>query len=68
MESITKVKRYNQGTGGVHLISSFNKDEAMQKAQEVKSSIDTYRSPMIYGPHKNSQGEWVVEVRYYGLD
>lgn len=40
----------------------------MQKAQEVKSSIDPYRSPMIYGPNKNSQGEWVVEVRYYGLD
>lgn len=40
----------------------------MQKAQEVKSSIDYFRSPMIYGPNKNSQGEWVAEVRYYGLD
>ena len=68
MESNTKTKRYNQGTGGVYLISSFNKDEVMQKAQEVKSSIDYFRSPMIYGPNKNSQGEWVAEVRYYGLD
>jgi hypothetical protein len=40
----------------------------MRIAKETKDSIDYYCSPMIYGPNKNSQGEWVAEVRYYGLD
>lgn len=64
----TKTKRLNRGTGGVYLISGFDKDEVLRIAKETKDSLDRYSSPMIYGPNKNSQGEWVAEVQYYGLD
>lgn len=64
----TKIKRLNRGTGGVYLISGFDQEEVMNKAKATKESLDPYRSPLITGPNKNSQGEWVAEVRYYGLD
>lgn len=64
----TKIKRLNRGTGGIYLISGFNIEEVLLKAKATKDSIDPYRSPLISGPNKNSQGEWVCEVRYYGLD
>lgn len=64
----TKTKRLNRGTGGVYLISGFDVAEVLKKAKEIKDSLDSYSSPMVYGPNKNSQGEWVAEVRYYGLD
>jgi|688.fasta_scaffold538067_2 hypothetical protein len=64
----TKKIRKNLGTGGTYLISGQKQEEVMRIAKETKDSIDYYCSPMIYGPNKNSQGEWVAEVRYYGLD
>lgn len=64
----TKKVRKNLGTGGTYLISGQNQEAVMKLANETKESIDPYRSPLIYGPHKNSQGEWVAEVKYYGLD
>lgn len=64
----TKTTRYNRGTGGVYLIAGFDVAEVLKKAKEIKDSLDSYSSPMISGPNKNSQGEWVAEVRYYGLD
>lgn len=63
-----EVDRRNRGTGGVYLISGFDKEEVMAKAKAIKEETDPYRSPMISGPNKNSQGEWVAEVQYYGLD
>lgn len=64
----TKTVRLNKGSGGVYLISGFKVDEVLLKAKATKEALDPYRSPIIYGPNKNSQGEWVCEVRYYGLD
>lgn len=64
----TKKIRKNLGTGGTYLISGQKQEEVARIAKETKESIDHYRSPLIYGPYKNSQGEWVAEVKYYGLD
>lgn len=64
----TKTTRYNRGTGGTYLIAGFDTVEVLKKAKEIKESIDSYQSPMIHGPYKNNQGEWVAEVTYYGLD
>jgi hypothetical protein len=64
----TKKIRKNLGTGGTYLISGQSQEQVMKIAQETKDSIDRYRSPVVYGPNKNSQGEWVAEVKYYGLD
>lgn len=63
-----KTTRHNRGSGGVHLIAGFDIEKVLLKAKEIKDSIDPYQSPMIHGPNKNSQGEWVCEVTYYGLD
>lgn len=56
-----------QGSGGVYTYRGKNKDEVLLTALDRKHAIDPYRDPAIDMQYWDGD-EYVVELKYYGLD
>ncbi|WNG69316.1 hypothetical protein [Cupriavidus gilardii] len=56
-----------QGSGGVITFRGADFETVYNAALDRKNSIDIYRSPAICAQYVQN-GEYVVEMRYYGLD
>lgn len=64
-----KVTGKHMGTGGILTYTGPSKDEVRAAAENGVKSIDYMSSPYIsLQPFERSPGEWVAEVKYYGLD
>ncbi|MCT9125380.1 hypothetical protein [Cupriavidus gilardii] len=57
-----------QGSGGVITFRGADFEAVYNAALDRKNSIDIYRSPAISAQYLHDSDEYVVEVRYYGLD
>jgi len=66
--AVVKERYRAQGSGGIRTLRSKDKQALLERAQTLKASIDSYRSPSIGTPRLDAlTGDHVVEVRYYGL-
>lgn len=42
-------------------------EEALERAEEFKATLDPWSQPSIWGQHERD-GKWFVTVNWYGLD
>ena len=56
-----------QGTGGVYTFRGYDADQVRMAALDKKHAIDYMRDPAISAQYQDGD-EFVVELRYYGLD
>ncbi len=62
-------KHENVGTGGLITFTGMDRAEVVEAAEIERDTIDTYRSPCLTKlAERNDQGEFVVTIRYYGLN
>lgn len=55
------------GSGAILTFRGKDADEVYEAALERKNAIDPYRSPAVFAQYQDGD-EYVVQVRYFGLD
>jgi len=55
------------GSGGLVTFRGKDRDEVYEVALDRKNEIDSYRSPAVKAQYQDGD-DWVVELRFYGLD
>ena len=55
------------GSGAILTFRGKDADEVCSTALDRKNAIDPYRSPAVFAQYQDGD-EYVVQVRYYGLD